>query len=57
MKIHIDLPWGGCFEFECEPRRPREPLDWDKFRYLCYLAAGVAAAVVILGFVYLVGRR
>lgn len=50
MKIHLDLPWGGVFELE---REPREPLQWEKFIALVLLAAGVLLVALLLGAVAL----
>lgn len=46
MKIHLDLPWGGTFD--CE-REPRKPLSEDKFMIVCLIIGGaIFAAFLIL---------
>lgn len=43
MKIHLDLPGGGCFEIE---RKPREPMSYERFDDIC----GVVVICAVLAF-------
>ncbi len=43
MKIHIDLPGGGKFDFE------RQPMQLEKFYALCYVAAGALVVIFLVG--------
>lgn len=40
MKIHIDLPWGGTFDFE---RERRKPMDSDRFETVLFFVGVVVA--------------
>ncbi|MBQ9347796.1 MAG: hypothetical protein IJT94_10765 [Oscillibacter sp.] len=44
MKIHVDLPGGGSFEYE------RDPLPKERFDALVTLAEVFIAAAAVLGF-------
>lgn len=37
MKLHWDMPWGGCLDYH------REPMTQGRFELLCWLA-GVGMA-------------
>lgn len=46
MKIHLDLPGGGCFEIE---RKPREPMSYERFEAICWvIALGLFLAFILI---------
>jgi len=47
LKIHIELPGGGKFDFE------RQPMQLDKFYALCYVAGGALAVILIVSVTYI----
>lgn len=42
MKIHVDLPGGGAFEFE------RQPMSSERFEYVCLLTMGAGALSLLM---------
>ena len=43
MKLHIDLPWGGCLDIE------RQPMQMEKFYALCGVAGGALVVLLFVG--------